>query len=586
MTIGKMFLCFASIGPIRTQCRLLMLLAFVMFIASMPPRISAQGLSPTTPAKEYIRLGGSVIAIEFPSSGPPVISNVISTPAANTATVTWATNIPADSQVEYGPTSSYGNSTTLNSTMVTAHSQTVAGLTTQTLYHYRVKSRNSLGALTMSADFTFTTTTEPVISAVQATGITWNSATITWITDETANSQVDYGTTTAYGASTTLNPAMVTSHSVPLSNLASTTTYHYRVRSTDAAANLNVSGDYSFTTPAIPTFTISGFVSSPGNPQAGLANVTILINNVNSATTNFNGNFSVPNLTAGASYIVAPSSPSYIFNPGSQTIASLNGNQSLNFTSFAAPSGGYVSPNAGSGFYQQFIFDTAPVYGQPYPSIQMLFNTSSSTTAHGCYIFWTNTTGISPGPGMWLGNDAGTGFVSSFGRTIYSVPSTHLADSNSQCLNDYYNAYYVGNVPDLKVYIGPYFYRPFAGLKQVLMRVGNGSWVQQGNWTATVPSAADPTVAITSPAAGAIVPKSPTAVNLTGTVSSSSSTISSVRIQVDQTYSSSTALATVTGTTFSTSLFLSAGQAKITVVATDNHSPGQKAVASVTVTAQ
>jgi hypothetical protein len=94
--------------------------------------------------------------------------------------------------------------------------------------------------------------TPPVISGVAASGITSAGATVTWATDEPADSQVEYGTTTAYGASTAVDPAAVVTHSQPLANLAAATLYHYRVRSRDAAGNLAVSGDSTFTTAALP----------------------------------------------------------------------------------------------------------------------------------------------------------------------------------------------------------------------------------------------------------------------------------------------------------------------------------------------
>jgi hypothetical protein len=65
--------------------------------------------------------------------------------------------------------------------------------------------------LATSGDFTFTTaaadTTPPVISAVAAGSVTKARATISWTTDEASDSQVEYGTTTAYGSSTTLYTA-------------------------------------------------------------------------------------------------------------------------------------------------------------------------------------------------------------------------------------------------------------------------------------------------------------------------------------------------------------------------------------------
>ena len=48
-------------------------------------------------------------------------------------------------------------------------------------------------------------TTPPAISNVTAGSLLSTGATITWATDEAADTQVEYGTTAAYGSSTTLN---------------------------------------------------------------------------------------------------------------------------------------------------------------------------------------------------------------------------------------------------------------------------------------------------------------------------------------------------------------------------------------------
>src|SRR4029079_17917941 len=50
----------------------------------------------------------------------------------------------------------------------------------------------------------------PVISAVNAGSTTDTSATISWITDKAADSQVAYGLSGDYGQITALNPALVT----------------------------------------------------------------------------------------------------------------------------------------------------------------------------------------------------------------------------------------------------------------------------------------------------------------------------------------------------------------------------------------
>ena len=87
----------------------------------------------------------------------PVISNVHTTPNPTTATVTWTTDVPADSQVQYGTTTTYSSTSALNSTLVTSHSVKLGGLTRLTTYHYRVLSRNAAGTLAVSGDYTFIT---------------------------------------------------------------------------------------------------------------------------------------------------------------------------------------------------------------------------------------------------------------------------------------------------------------------------------------------------------------------------------------------------------------------------------------------
>ncbi|HYF49844.1 MAG TPA: fibronectin type III domain-containing protein [Planctomycetota bacterium] len=192
---------------------------------------------------------------------PPVISSVAASGiTSSAATITWTTNEASDTQVEYGLTTAYGSSTTLNTTKVTAHSQALTGLAASTTYNYRVKSRDAAGNLAVSGNFTFTTapapdTTPPVISSVAASSITSSGATITWTTNEASDTQVEYGLTTAYGSSTTLNTTKVTAHSQALSGLAASTTYNYRVKSRDTAGNLGVSGNFTFTTAAAPDTT-------------------------------------------------------------------------------------------------------------------------------------------------------------------------------------------------------------------------------------------------------------------------------------------------------------------------------------------
>lgn len=80
------------------------------------------------------------------------------------------------------------------------------------------------------------------------TNITSSSAEINWTTDESSDSEVDYGLTDSYELGTVSSSSLVTSHLVELTGLAEGTVYHYRVRSTDYCGNTVESGDNTFVT--------------------------------------------------------------------------------------------------------------------------------------------------------------------------------------------------------------------------------------------------------------------------------------------------------------------------------------------------
>jgi chitodextrinase len=134
------------------------------------------------------------------------------------ATISWITDEPSTSQVEYWP----GSLSALDKTLVTSHSVTLTNLAPGTTYYYKTMSADDAGNLAVSDERTFTTsgvapdTTPPVISDVP------------------------------------LDPSLVTSHSVTLTDLTPEATYHYKVKSADATGNLAVSDEYTFTTLAAP----------------------------------------------------------------------------------------------------------------------------------------------------------------------------------------------------------------------------------------------------------------------------------------------------------------------------------------------
>jgi len=88
--------------------------------------------------------------------GGPVITQVTARAGPGRVTITWRTDVPADSQVQYGPNANYGSATPLDRTLVMSHSVTITGLTRKAPYFFQVLSRDGVGSLS-SATGTFST---------------------------------------------------------------------------------------------------------------------------------------------------------------------------------------------------------------------------------------------------------------------------------------------------------------------------------------------------------------------------------------------------------------------------------------------
>jgi len=185
----------------------------------------------------------------------PVIDNVQPVGVTETgAVITWTTDINATGNVEYGTTSgSYPNSAPTPadaSADSTLHAVVLSGLSAGTTYYYRVKSSNLVDPESVSAEYSFQTESFTISGiAVPVVGVT--SATVTWNTSTLATSNVEYGTTAAYGSSAPV-PADTTAdamaHVVALTGLSDGTTYHCRIRSEDGSGIEVESDDFTFTT--------------------------------------------------------------------------------------------------------------------------------------------------------------------------------------------------------------------------------------------------------------------------------------------------------------------------------------------------
>jgi PKD repeat protein len=151
----------------------------------------------------------------------------------------------------------------------------------------------------------------------QAVGITNVSANITWGTDQSADSEVEY--TVIMGFPTVVSDGTyVFNHNIPLSGLLPNTTYFYAVTSCNMFAMCTTSGGYNFTTlvTAVPDTTPPGPVTGLGETAVGnnwinwawtnpadldFNHVELWLNGTNIANTSSNS-YNVTGLSASTTY--------------------------------------------------------------------------------------------------------------------------------------------------------------------------------------------------------------------------------------------------------------------------------------------
>lgn len=288
---------------------------------------------------------------------PPEITNIkTSLLTQNSATIGWDTNENSDSFVEYGLTSNCEKSTTLDTTMVLHHSVVLSELVSNTTYYFRVVSKDIANNETISAISSFITpdetdadTTIPLIKEIVAANITNSSVTISWVTDENSDSQIEYGANTFYTKATPLDTSLVQNHTITITDLFHNTLYHYRVRSRDAAGNLALSEDYTFTTKP-RSYSIKGFIKD--QTGKGVQGVIVTLSGAKSAEslTGSDGYYEFTGLFTGA-YTLSIAKAGYISINSSKTFTALESDKE-NQDFIVEPTyaiRGYIKKEDGSG---------------------------------------------------------------------------------------------------------------------------------------------------------------------------------------------------------------------------------------------
>lgn len=148
--------------------------------------------------------------------------------------------------------------------------------------------------------------TPPVIGSVVTSGTTATGTHVSFQTDEPTSASVAYSATGACPCTTVVSPATGTSHNVALTGLASSTTYTFTVRATDAAGNAATTAPFLVTTPALvdttpPTVTLTWPAS--GTTVAGTVTMqATATDNIGVATVLFR----VDGVAVGAALTVGP----------------------------------------------------------------------------------------------------------------------------------------------------------------------------------------------------------------------------------------------------------------------------------------
>ena len=99
----------------------------------------------------------------IPDTIPPVISDIQSSTLATSATISWTTDEPATSRVDYGHTSAYEDGFVEDLALITNHSITLTGLNPNTHYHFQVTSADGSDNVVNSSDLSFSTNGLPFI---------------------------------------------------------------------------------------------------------------------------------------------------------------------------------------------------------------------------------------------------------------------------------------------------------------------------------------------------------------------------------------------------------------------------------------
>ncbi|HHE46551.1 MAG TPA: hypothetical protein ENL08_02460 [Bacteroidetes bacterium] len=169
----------------------------------------------------------------------PIISGLqVVNITSSGATVTWNTDINADSRAYWGVSSDVLTDSTLREELTTEHSVMLTGLEPETNYNVQVASEDDVGNRNYSHIERFTTLEEEnggrvTINDVRVLYTTGSTTAIFWTTDMEADSRILWGEARNYLPWFQTDLTATYRHILKIDSLTELTTYFFRVSSQD-----------------------------------------------------------------------------------------------------------------------------------------------------------------------------------------------------------------------------------------------------------------------------------------------------------------------------------------------------------------
>lgn len=218
--------------------------------------VTISGLESDTPyeyqAKSMDILGNIALSRikTFTTKKKAVISEVaVNDITLDSAIISWKTNIPGTSEIDYGFSADYGSKFESKiEDRVTTHEVQLKNLESGKIYHYKVKGKDDSGDLVVSDDYVFNTYAMPLISSYDISEVKDYAASIKWISNIETDSTVIFTDTKTLESRMQGDAKLILDHKIDLVNLNPGTEYAIKIEGRDTFGNIARSSDLKITT--------------------------------------------------------------------------------------------------------------------------------------------------------------------------------------------------------------------------------------------------------------------------------------------------------------------------------------------------